>query len=87
MNTSTDAKPIPPEQAEKLKELVVRRDELLIRIEAIKKDMRGGLDKDWSEQAVQLENAEVRDEIARVASEDLAKVNEAILRIENLQRQ
>lgn len=65
----------------KLQELIIKRDELLARIESIKKDLRGGLDKDWEEQAQELENSEVLDEIARVSMEELAKVNVAIERL------
>ena len=41
----------------RLKELIAKRDELLNRVESIKKDFRRGLNKDSSEQAVELENA------------------------------
>ena len=65
----------------RLQELIAKRDELLNRVESIKKDFRRGLNKDSSEQAVELENAEVLDEIARVSMEELAKVNVAIERL------
>ena len=65
----------------RLQELTAKRDELLNRVETIKKDFRRGLNKDSSEQAVELENAEVLDEIARVSMEELAKVNVAIERL------
>ena len=65
----------------RLQELTAKRDELLNRVESIKKDFRRGLNKDSSEQAVELENAEVLDEIARVSMEELAKVNVAIERL------
>lgn len=64
------------------KELIVKRDELQQRLNAIQKDIGRGLDKDWEEQAIQLENAEVLDEIARVTSEELHKIEQGIERIE-----
>ncbi|MCG8670771.1 MAG: hypothetical protein MI867_15280 [Pseudomonadales bacterium] len=59
-----------------------RRDELLERLDAIKKDYGKGLDPDWEEQAMQLENAEVLAEISRVTAEELNKVQQAIERLE-----
>ena len=59
-----------------------RRDELLERLDAIKKDYGKGLDPDWEEQATQLENAEVLAEISRVTAEELNKVQQAIERLE-----
>ena len=69
------------ETTNKLEQLIIKRDELLNRVESIKKDFRKGLDKDSSEQAIELENAEVLDEIARVSMEELGKVNVAIERL------
>jgi len=68
-------------------ELVKKRDELRNRLKAIKEDFASGLDRDWEEQAVQLENAEVLDEIARVTSEELHKLEEGIERIEHALKQ
>jgi RNA polymerase-binding transcription factor DksA len=70
------------ELQERQKELIAKRDELQERLNAIQKDIGRGLDKDWEEQAVQLENAEVLDEIARVTSEELHKIEQGIERIE-----
>lgn len=67
---------------EKKSELEVRRNELLDRLDAIKKDYQKGLEADSSEQAIQLENAEVLEEINRVTHEELQKVSQAIDRIE-----
>ena len=64
MNAGTD----------KMQELLTRRDELVARLESIEKDYRGGLDADSAERAVQLENAEVLDGIARAAAEELEQV-------------
>ncbi len=59
-------------------ELIQSRDELLNRLEAIRKDLRGGLDADSKEQAVQLENMQVLQEIARVTEENLQAINQQI---------
>jgi len=59
-------------------ELIQSRDELLNRLEAIRKDLRGGLDADSKEQAVQLENMQVLQEIARVTEENLQEINKQI---------
>jgi len=48
-----------------------RKDELQERLEKIRVDIGRGLDKDSSERAVELENAEVLNEIARVTEEEL----------------
>jgi hypothetical protein len=57
-----------------IRQLESRRDELRNRLIAIQKDLGRGLEKDYEEQAVQLENMEVLQEIARVAEEDLREV-------------
>ena len=57
-----------------LQALEARRKELKERIAAIHRDLGRGLEKDYEEQAIQLENLEVLQEIARVAEEDLRKV-------------
>ncbi|NNG14772.1 MAG: hypothetical protein HKM22_06385, partial [Gammaproteobacteria bacterium] len=54
---------------EELQRLMVRRDELLKRIEAIENDYRQGLDANSEEQAMQLENAEVQAGIGKAAVE------------------
>ena len=58
--------------------LIEKKKELEERLEKIKKDIKGGLDADWEEQAVQLENRDVLLEIARVTEEELQKVNAAL---------
>ena len=63
-------------------ELCKRREELLNRLDAIRKDIGQGLDPDWEEQATQLENAEVLQEISRVTAEELNKVQSGIERLE-----
>lgn len=67
---------------QKQQALCEKRDELRTRLEAIQKDIAKGLDQDWEEQAIQLENAEVLDEIARVTSEELSKLEIGIEQIE-----
>ena len=59
-------------------ELKQSRDELLKRLEAISKDLRGGLDADSKEQAIQLENMQVLEEIARVTQVNLQQINKQI---------
>lgn len=66
----------------KKNELTQKRDELLHRLDAIKRDYANGLDADFEEQAQQLENAEVLAEISRVTHEELQKVTTALERIE-----
>jgi len=63
-------------------ELIQRRTELRDRLTAINKDYAQGLDSDWEEQALQLENAEVLQEISRVSAEELSKVQNGIERLE-----
>ena len=67
---------------DKKKELTEKREQLLQRLDAIKKDIRGGLSADFEEQAVQLENADVLAEISRVTNEELQKVTHALERID-----
>jgi hypothetical protein len=54
--------------------LIRKRDELRERLERIRKDIAGGLDSDFEEQAVQLENRDALLEIARVTEEELEEV-------------
>jgi hypothetical protein len=58
--------------------LLKRREELKSRLEAIRRDVGRGLDRDSSERAIELENAEVLNEIARVAQEQLEQVDEKL---------
>lgn len=64
------------------RELSEKREHLLQRLDAIRKDYGNGLTADSEEQAQQLENAEVLEEISRVTSEELQKVTQALERIE-----
>lgn len=56
-------------------ELLNQKNELEARLQKIKSDISGGLDADFEEQAVQLENRDVLLEIMRVTEEELQKVN------------
>lgn len=68
MTSDTDA--IEAERAR----LLAQRAALLERLEAINRDYRRGLDADWEEQALQLENAEVLEGIARAARNELERI-------------
>lgn len=62
--------------------LLIKREELQQRLISIQNDFANGLDRDWEEQAIQLENAEVLNEIARVTAVELTKTELAIEAIE-----
>lgn len=59
-------------------ELIKKKEELEERLARIQKDIAGGLNPDFSEQAVQLENRDVLLEIARVTEEELAAVKDKL---------
>lgn len=63
---------------DELQTLRTRRDELRERLEAIEKDYKQGLDADSEERAMQLENAEVLEGIAKATAEELAAVEERL---------
>jgi len=54
--------------------LLTRKRELLDRLAAIRADISSGLDTDSEEQAIQLENFEVLQEIQRLAEEELKTI-------------
>lgn len=58
--------------------LMQKRIELRRRTEAILADAGRGLSADWSEQAAELDNADVLDELAREAIGELSKINMAL---------
>ncbi len=66
-STAADA----PSDVQALEE---RRDALVARLSAIRADLARGFDRDGEERAVELENFDVLNEIARVAEEDLERV-------------
>ena len=59
-------------------QLLKKRDELCQRLEEIEKDYRQGLDPDSEEQAIQLENAEVLEGIAKSTSEQLQEIEKQL---------
>jgi len=59
-------------------ELEAKRDELLKRLEKIKSDVGTRLSTDSSERAVELENAEVLNEIQRVTEEELENIEKLL---------
>jgi DnaK suppressor protein len=59
-------------------QLLAKRAELQERLAAIKRDYAGGLDRDMDEQAVQLENAEVLEELSREALEELEAIEKML---------
>lgn len=65
----------PVEEKQKLLE---KRDELRDRLEAIKQDYQRGLDADSEERAIQLENSEVLEGIAKATTQELLRVEEQL---------
>ena len=63
-------------------ELLEKRRELEERLDKIKADIRGGLNSDFEEQAVELENRDVLLEIARVTEEELQKIKQQLDQLE-----
>ncbi|NNL95483.1 MAG: hypothetical protein HKO64_07650 [Xanthomonadales bacterium] len=59
--------------------LLARREALVKRLEAIKRDLGSGLDKDYEEQAIQLENLEVLQEIHRVTEAEINDIDRQLL--------
>jgi hypothetical protein len=59
----------------KIVALESRRAELVGRLKAIQRDLGSGLDKDYEEQAIQLENLEVLQEIYRLAQEEIREID------------
>ena len=62
----------------KKNQLLAKRQELLDRIEAINQDYRRGLDADSEERAMQLENAEVLEGIAKAAQQELERIEKEL---------
>lgn len=59
-------------------DLLQKKQELEERLKKIKQDIAGGLNPDFSEQAVQLENRDVLLEIARVTEEELGIIKKQL---------
>jgi RNA polymerase-binding transcription factor DksA len=58
-----------------------QRAELRARLDAIRADLRQPLEADSEERAIQLENREVLEGIARAASEELARIEQRLARL------
>jgi RNA polymerase-binding transcription factor DksA len=58
--------------------LLHKCDELRARLVSIEKDFRAGLDPDAEERAIQLENREVLEGIAKAAEEELARIEKKL---------
>lgn len=58
--------------------LLAQRDELRARLDAIRRDFRQGLDADSGERAIQLENREVLEGIARVTAEEIERIEQRL---------
>jgi len=59
-------------------DLIKKRNELIARLDAIKVDYQQGLDADSGERAVQLENAEVLENIVKATAEELDLVEKQL---------
>ena len=59
-------------------QLLEKCDELRARLESIEKDYRQGLDSDSEDRAIQLENAEVLEGIAKSTAEELHRIEEQL---------
>lgn len=71
-----------PADENKREQLLEKRQELKERVEAVRRDFAGGLDPDFEEQAVQLENAEVLNELLRQALSELEDIEQKLRRLE-----
>jgi len=67
---------------QEIAELTKKRDELRERLAAIERDYRAGLSADSEEQAIQLENEEVLNGIARATAEELARIEARLQQLE-----
>ena len=65
------------------KELEQKRDQLQQRLDAVRRDLAGGLDRDLEEQAQQLENEETLQEIVRVTEQELRDVQARLRELED----
>ena len=63
---------------EEKQQLQERQQELIERLEAIEQDYRSGLEADAEERAVQLENAEVLENIGQAAADELAEIEKRL---------
>ena len=66
---------------EEIDELLLKRDSLRERLESIEQDYKKGLSADSEEQAIQLENAEVLEGIAKATAEELSQVEDRLSKL------
>lgn len=59
-------------------ELEAKRDELMQRLEAIRQDIRGGVDRDAEERVDQVANREVLEAIYRSTEAELERIEQQI---------
>lgn len=71
-----------PDPNETRQALIDKRRELEERVDAVRKDFAGGLDPDLDEQAIQLENAEVLNELLREALSELEEIEQKLRRMD-----
>jgi RNA polymerase-binding transcription factor DksA len=64
-------------------QLKARLDDLIARTEVIEDDLRGALDADWSEQAVDLADDETLEGVDDVLHQEIAQIRLALTRIDN----
>lgn len=64
-------------------ELLVRKNELLKRLAAIRGDLASGLASDSEEQALELQNFEVLQEIERLAHKELMAIEEELFQLDD----
>lgn len=65
-------------------QLLVRKNELLKRLAAIRGDLGSGLASDSEEQAVQLQNLQVLQEIERLANDELVAIEEELSQLDGV---
>ena len=64
-------------------ELLQQRDALRERLESIEQDYKKGLSADSEEQAIQLENADVLEGIAKATAEKLSQIEDQLAKLRN----
>lgn len=64
-------------------DLLIERDSLRERLERIKQDYKKGLSADSEERAVELENADVLEGIAKATAEELSQVEGRLSKLKN----
>ena len=64
--------------SKEMAELLIRRDSLRERLEAIEQDYKKGLSADSDDQAIELENADVLEGIAKAAAEELSQIEDKL---------